>query len=82
MKKKTRMPVTIPLDYDGSYSDVIQDFTNLMNEATGENTLVDISLKGYVTIKFESETEPKVETRPIINLDALYRGDYINNILK
>lgn len=82
MKKKTRMPVTIPLDYDGSYSDVIQDFINLMNEATRKNTLVDISLKGYVTIKFESEVEPKVEIRPELNLDALYRGDYMKNIMK
>ena len=55
-----KIPVKIPLSYDGSISDVIQDFINTMQEVTGGNVDLDIDLQGNVTIYYQSlNPDPK-----------------------
>jgi hypothetical protein len=82
MKKSKQIP-EIPLENDGSVSDVIQDFINTMVKVTGNAVDVNIDAHGNVTIYFEAyEHPPIIHKRPEIDMDILYRGDYMNNLIK
>jgi len=80
MKKfKRRMPVNVPLNLDGSILDVFQDFINKMRQVTDDNVELDCDLDGNITIYFESSPhKPIINKRPQVDLDVLYRGEYIN----
>ena len=75
-----KIPVTIPLNNNGSYSDVVQDFINTMEAVIQDNVEVEVSLKGKVTVYFGAdEISQNKNKHPEMNIDfdALYRGDYV-----
>lgn len=77
MKKRNRIPVNLNITNSGSLLDVVNEFIELMENATGGNVDVDIDLKGNVTIYFKNEI-PKLESIPELDIDVLYRNDYRN----
>jgi len=79
MKTIKKMPVTIPLNYDGSLSDVFQDFQNRMQEITGGRVDIACDLKGYLTIYFEGEKKPRKKSDSIKSLERLLNGTFPNN---
>jgi hypothetical protein len=77
--KRKRIPVNIPLDYDGSFNDVLQSFINTMQTVTGKTVDIECSLKGELTVYFENDVKPKIEKRPYRDIDVLYRNEKIND---
>jgi hypothetical protein len=82
-------PVNIPLESDDSINDVIQDFINQMQTITGGKVELDCDREGNLTIYFEEELHKpiinknklqQVVTRPYIDFDVLYRGDYVKSL--
>jgi hypothetical protein len=73
---KRIIPVTIPLESDGSLCDVINDFINKMQEVTGGDVDVQCDLQGNITIYYENNIKTKIETRPLYDIETLYRNDY------
>jgi hypothetical protein len=77
-----KIPVTIPLNHDGSFNDILQDFINTMKTVTGGDVDVECSLDGTLTIYFESDSSVNKNKRPemFIDMDVLYRGDYLKSL--
>jgi hypothetical protein len=72
-----KIPVTIPLNHDGSFNDILQDFINTMQTVTGGNVDVECSLDGTLTIFFESDEPSNNKNKHpevFIDIDVLYRG--------
>lgn len=81
MKSIKKIPVSIPLENNGSISDVIQDFINTMENVTNGNVELDCDLEGNITIYYEQESHKPIKNeRPYINMDVLYRGEYVKSI--
>ena len=59
-----KIPVNIPLNYDGSFNDVFQDFINTMQIVTGGEVDVECSLKGELTIFFGDKESPVNSNKP------------------
>lgn len=82
LKVIKKIPVNIPLEHNGSISDTIQDFINIMQTITGGRVDLDCTLKGNITVYFENEkTDLDLNKNKLYDLDSLlcpdihYRGD-------
>lgn len=49
--KKRDFPIRIPFKSSGDFVDVLMEFTDLMEEITGEGIEIEIDMKGTLTIK-------------------------------
>lgn len=85
---KNHLNIMMP-SLNPSVLEIIDDFIDNMEAATKGGVTVDLDENGDIIINYESydhpsikNNRPKVSTRPAIDFDALYRGDYINNIYK
>lgn len=78
---KKPKPPQVPLSgiFDESIVDIVQEFINHMTAATKGAVEVDIDPSGNVDIYFEAY-EHKISKRPEINMDILFRGDYIDGL--
>jgi hypothetical protein len=72
MKKSKRIPVNIPLEYNGNINDVIQDFINTMQTITGGVVDLECDVNGSITIYFEDEPH-----QPIINKNNPYDLEHL-----
>lgn len=52
--KKIKTPVKIPLSYDSSICNIINDFINIMENITDVNVEVDCDLKGNIIIYYQT----------------------------
>lgn len=71
--KNRKIPIEIEFESQGTFNDILFDFTNTIKKITGDIPNVEIDFKGKVTINI---TNQKIEKRPYYDIDALYRGDY------
>lgn len=80
--KKKKIPVKIPLNHDGSFIDVLQDFINTMTSVTGGEVDIDCSLKGELTVFFEGGERPVNKNKSYDPYDLeslLYPIEYRSN---
>lgn len=79
MKKPKRIPVNIPLENNGSISDVFQDFINRMQIITGGNVDLDCNLQGNITVYFEGDQRPSNNSNKSFDIEALLHPEHISS---
>ena len=58
--KKTKIPVKIPLEGNGSIYDVLNQFIYTMETVTGGNVDLYCDFQGNITVHFEGDGEPPI----------------------
>ena len=75
-----RIPVSIPLENDGSLCDVINDFINSIQTVTGGDVDLKCDLDGNLTIYYESYPNKNKHPEDKYDLEVLYRGDNVKSL--